>query len=154
MTSLLQAIDVRACGNICCYSVLCTCDMHNKKQLNLCSGLLCFAEFWQLSVVCSTRSVYSFIYLMNAECSRADIHRCTASAKCNGEHCLVMHSSPKLCWGLSKKKKESAEALQEWRMLVCQFVTKAVCSCVIDWQTLLAQYPQGHTGNCYRLTFF
>lgn len=38
-------------------------------------------------------------------------------------------------------------------MLVCQFVTKAVCSCVIDWQTVLAQYPQGHTGYCYTVTF-
>lgn len=32
-------------------------------------------------------------------------------------------------------------------MLVCQFVTKAVCSYVIDWQTVRAQCPQGHQAT-------
>ncbi len=80
--------------------------------------------------------------------------RCTESTESNGEHCVVMHSSPRLLWGLSRKKKNSTEEQQEWKMLVCQFVTKAVCSCVIDWQTVLAQYPWGHAGYCYRVTFF
>lgn len=78
----------------------------------------------------------------------------TESTESNGEHCVVMHSPPRLLWGLSRKKKKSTEELQEWKMLVCQFVTKAVCSCVIDWQTVLAHYPWGHTGYCCRVTFF
>lgn len=80
--------------------------------------------------------------------------RCTESTESNGEHCVVMHSPLRLLCRLSRKKKESTEELQEWKMLVCQFVTKAVCSCVIDWQTVLAQSPWGHTGYCYRVTFF
>lgn len=78
----------------------------------------------------------------------------TESTESNGEHCVVMHSPPRLLWGLSRKKKKSTEELQEWKMLVCQFVTKAVCSCVIDWQTVLAHNPWGHTGYCCRVTFF
>lgn len=59
----------------------------------------------------------------------------------------------RLLWGLSRRKK-STEELQKWKMLVCQFVTKAVCFCVIDWQTVLAQSPLGHAGVCCRVTFF
>ncbi len=109
-----------------------------------------FVMFWQLSAVYST-------HFLN-ECGVFERWyppvRCTESTESNGEHCVVMHTPPRLLWGLSRKKKKSTEELQEWEMLVCQFVTKAVCSCVIDWQTVLALYPQGHTGYCYRVTVF
>lgn len=94
---------------------------------------------------------------MTVACWSADIHHCCAPNQQKtqpGERCVSLHSPASLLWGLLSRKKKSAEELQEWKMLVCQFVTKAVCSCVIDWQTVLAQYPWGHTGYSYRVTFF
>lgn len=47
------------------------------------------------------------------------------------------------------EEEEEGEKEELWdpKMLVCQFVTKAVCSYVIDWQTVRAQCPQGHQAT-------
>lgn len=135
MTFLLQANDLRVNGEyLLLFSVV---HMHGTQWKVIKSAFWPFVMFWQLSAVYSTQffnecGVFSCWYLPV---------RCTESTESNGERCVVMHSPVRLLWGLSRKKKKSTEELQEWKMLVCQFVTKAVCSCVIDWQTVLAHYP-------------
>lgn len=141
MTFLLQANDVGLLGYVL---LLRGVHVRFAREKVIKFVLWPFLMSWQLS------AVYSVHFLVN-ECRVLERWyppvRCAKSTKSNGEHCVVMHSPLRLLWGLSEKTK-STEELREWKMLVCQFVTKAVCSCVIDWQTVLARYPQGHTGYC------